>query len=319
MSLAIKIKNRTAWVIRKTKKQSKRVYDHFFGVEGKNAQTNILPDPIYLKKLYKAKMGKDLDLNHPRSFNEKLQWMKLYDRNPLYTTLADKYTAKKYIASIIGDKYIIPTIAVFDNPEEIDFSTLPNQFVLKTTHDSGGVIVCKDKKCFDYDKAKTFLQQRLNQNYYRTSREWPYKKIRPRIIAEEYIQSDSIYGITDYKYFCFNGEPKLLYISIGLDNHPTAKISFYDLLGNEMPFHRSDYEPYHNASMPDKSKELIELSHRIATHIGSPFVRVDFYAERGKIYFSEITFFPCAGFLPFDPEEWDLKLGEWITLSQKIE
>ena len=294
MSIIVKIRNRCSWVERKIRKYSNIIYQYFFGLEEKHSQTNILPDKIFLKKLFKNKMGEELDLKHPKTFNEKLQWLKLYDRKPEYTKMVDKYLVKDYVAKIIGTEVIIPTLGVWDRFDDIDFDALPERFVLKCTHDSGGVYVCKNKGEFDVEKAKEFFDSRLSVNYYKYTREWPYKNIKPRIIAEEFIDSGLDAGLIDYKFFCFNNEPKLLYISVGLDHHPTAMISFYDLDGNEMPFHRSDYKSFSNAVLPNNFDEIKMLTNRLAQNINCPFVRIDMYAVGNKVYFSEITFTPCA-------------------------
>lgn len=281
-----------------------------------------MPDKQYLKMTYRIKHGVKLNLDAPETFNEKIQWLKVYDRKPLYTTMVDKYEAKAYVAGIIGQEHIIPTLGVWDHFDDIDFSNLPDQFVLKCTHDSGGVVICRDKNSLDREKARRKLERSLENNYYRLSREWPYKNVRRRILAEAYMEdnavqadSDGKKNLTDYKFFCFNGEPKLLYISTGLENHSTAKISFYDLDGKEMPFHRKDYAPYHDAAIPANFGELRDAASKIAAEVGSPFVRVDLYSINGMVYFSEITFSPCGGNIPFDPESADGELGKWLKID----
>ena len=275
-----------------------------------------LPDKYCLHLLYWARLGKPLNLKNPRTLNEKLQWLKLHDRNPMYTDMVDKYEAKRYVAERIGEKYIIPTLGVWDRFEDIDFDTLPDQFVLKCTHDSGGLAICRDKSTFDFDRAKRILTRSLNQNYYRLWREWPYKDVRPRIIAEMYMEDgESDKGLTDYKFFYFGGEAKFIYVSRGLENHSTAEISFFDLDGKQMPFCRSDFRPIEGPfAMPTNFEEMLDLANCLATWVSCAFVRVDFYSIRGKTYFSEITFSPCGGMLPFEPETWDEKLGSWIEL-----
>lgn len=315
MFFGVKIKNRFFWLIGKIRKYCNLIYQIFFGVEAKYAQYNILPDKVFLKKLFKHKMGTELDLKKPKTFNEKLQWLKLYDRKPEYTIMVDKYLVKDYVAKVLGDEFVIPTLGVWDRFKDIDFDSLPDKFVLKCTHDSGGVFICKDKNKLNKEELSEFFEKRLAINYYKFNREWPYKNVKPRIIAEEFIETHL--GLVDYKFFCFNGEPELLYISIGLDHHPTAKISFYDFKGNEMSFHRKDFKPYHNAQMPDNLNQIKGIAKKLSGNINSPFVRIDMYAVDGRIYFSEITFSPCAGFLPFEPEEWDRKLGDMIGLKNK--
>lgn len=272
-------------------------------------------DEEFLKKEYKALLNKELDLENPKTYNEKLQWLKLYDRKPIYTTMVDKYEAKKYVADIIGEEYIIQTYGVWDKFEDIDFDALPEQFVLKCTHDSGGLAICKDKATFDKKKACKRIKKSMKRNFFWSGREWPYKNVKPRIIAEKYMEDAEGKGLKDYKFFCFNNEPKLLYISQGLDNHETASISFYDMNGIEMPFHRSDFKPMEpNYEMPNNFSEMSALAKKIAQSVQSSFVRIDLYSVCGEIYFSEITFYPNSGFVPFEPKEWDRKLGDWIKL-----
>ena len=279
---------------------------------------NWMSDEAYLKLVYRIKMGKRLNLKSPRSFNEKVQWLKLYDRKPLYTELVDKYEVRKHIDQTIGKGYLIPLLGVWERFEEIDFDQLPQQFVLKCTHDSGSVIVCRDKQKLNKEAAKLRLTRCLKQNGYRFGREWPYKNVKPRIIAEAFMDDENAgSGLTDYKFFCFNGEPRMIYVSCGLENHATAKISFYDLQGNDMPFHRSDYEPLGEpVKLPANFGEMTRIAGVLAKMVNCPFVRVDLYSIRGTICFSEITFSPCSGLLPFEPAEYDEKLGEWIELPQ---
>lgn len=259
-------------------------------------------------------MGKKLDINHPKSFNEKIQWLKLYDRNIEYPSYVDKYEAKKVVSSWIGNDYLIPTLGVWEKYEEINFDDLPDSFVLKCTHDSGSVKICKNKEDIDHQEWKKWFESHLSYNFYYRFREWVYKTIKPKIIAEPYMDSLADKGLIDYKFFCFNGSPEFLYISTGLENHSTAKISFYDMQGNEMPFYRSDYNQFHNAVFPDNFSEMKNIAEIIAKNVGSPFVRVDLYSVENKVYFSEITFYPNAGYIPFTPPEYDLLLGEKIIL-----
>lgn len=280
----------------------------------------LLKDKMYLKLLYKLEMGYRLNLQNPQTFNEKLQWLKLYDRNPEYTKMVDKHEAKKYVANIIGKEYIIPTLGVWEKFEDIDFNKLPNQFVLKCTHDSGGLVICKDKTKLNIEEAKKKISKSLKRNYYYYGREWPYKNVKPRIIAEEYMATAKQKELIDYKFFCFNGEPKFLYVSEGLSNHATAKISFTNMNYEKTDFYRRDYKPFELLPQKpmnfDKMKELVE---KLSKNI--PFLRIDFYEIEGKIYFGELTFFPCSGYIPFEPEEWDEKLGDMLELpkEKKIE
>lgn len=279
---------------------------------------NWMPSEMYLRHIYKTRMGYKPDLKNPKTYNEKLQWLKIHDHNPEYTRMVDKYESKKYVADIIGEEYIIPTIGVWDGFDDIDFSSLPDKFVLKCTHDSGGLSICRDKNSFDIEKAKKKIERSLKRNYYWANREWPYKNVKPRIIAEEYMEDENateeVRGLTDYKFFCFNGRPEFLYVSRGLENHSTAKISFYDLEGKEMYFHRNDYAQIGEITLPDNFDEMIEKATVIAEKVSCPFVRVDLYSIKGSIYFSEITFFPCSGTIPFEPKSADEDLGKMIKL-----
>jgi len=288
----------------------------FIEYKAKSGILNWLNDEKYLKLIYKLNTGKNLNLEKVETFNEKLQWLKLYDRKDIYTTMVDKYEVKKYVKNIIGEEYIIPTIGVYNKFEEISFDELPNQFVIKCTHDSGSTIVCKDKTCFDIDKAKTKINKALKYNYFYQLREWPYKNVIPRIIIEKYMELDKEEKMIDYKFFCFNGEPKFIYISQGLENHKTANISFFDMDFNREKFGRKDYKEFTKVpKKPVKFAKMKELARILAKE--TSFLRVDFYKIDEKVYFSELTFFPCGGLLPFEPEKYDKILGELLQLPEK--
>lgn len=274
----------------------------------------FLPDELYLKKKFIYALGYELNLEKPKTFNEKIQWLKLNNRDPRFTSMVDKYEGKIFVSQSIGKDHIIPTIGVWDDFDDIDFSTLPNQFVLKCTHDSGGLVICRDKNSFDITMARDVITHSLKRNFYYYGREWPYKHVKPRIIAEAYMEQEDGTSLVDYKFFCFNGVPQFLYVSRGLEYHPTAKIGFYDMNGNEMPFHRSDYKPYHGAKMPNNFDEMKVVAKKLAEKVDCPFVRIDLYSINGNIYFSEITFSPCSGMLPFEPTSADEELGKLIKL-----
>lgn len=279
-----------------------------------------MADKQYLQLVYWANMHKKLNLENPQSFNEKLQWLKLYDRKPEYTCMVDKYEAKKYVAERIGEEYIIPTLGVWNSFDDIDFTTLPNQFVLKTTHDSGSVVICKDKNSFNYENAKKSLTNSLRRDYYLEHREWPYKNVPPRIIAEKYMSdnqnaADEESSLKDYKFYCFSGEPKFLYISDRMDDHTKARVSFANMKWESAPFGRTDYREFEELpERPQHFEEMIKLARVLSE--GFPFLRVDLYEINKKVYFGELTFHPCAGFMPFKPEEWDKKLGQLIILPK---
>ncbi len=271
----------------------------------------LLPDKVYLKLLFKLKMGYTLNLEHPQTFNEKLQWMKLYDRNPIYTMMVDKYEVKKYVSAIIGEKYVIPTIGIWDSVEGIDFNSLPDQFVLKTTHGGGscGVVICKDKTRFNVDECKEKLAKAMKQNIFQHHREWPYKNVPPRIIAEEYI-TDGSGELNDYKYYCFNGEPKMFFIASDRDTE--VHFDYFDMDFNHLPFEQGGPNAPRELQRPQSMEEMKNIAAKLSQNI--PHVRVDLYNVDGRIYFGELTFFDSSGFAFFNPQEWDYILGSWMNL-----
>lgn len=270
----------------------------------------IIPDGLYLKRRFKMEMGYALDLKNPKTFNEKLQWLKINNRRPEYTTMVDKYAVKKYVAEQIGPEYIIPTLGVWNGFDEIDFDKLPNQFVLKCTHDSGSYIVCRDKRSLDMASAKKKLESGLKENFFYRGREWPYKNVPHRIIAEQYMADD----LRDYKLFCFNGVPRMTLVCSERFTKDGLKEDFYDESWNYLNLRRALHD---NAETPIQRPKQYELMKKLAIVLSEkiPFVRIDFYEIDEKIYFGEITFYPASGLEGFKPEEWDLKLGEWIKLS----
>ena len=277
---------------------------------------NPLPDKFFLKLIFQVRMEKKLNLKAPKTFSEKLQWLKLYDHRPEYTDMVDKYEAKRYVAERIGEQYIIPTLGVWDRFEDIDFDSLPDQFVLKCTHDSGGLVICRDKKTLNKEVARVKIERSLARNYYIHGREWPYKNVKPRILAEKYMESGGDKDLIDYKFYCFGGEPKFLYISHGLSDHSTAHISYASLDWEKQPFKRNDFADFDELPpKPVNFDKMVELARELSANV--PFLRVDFYEIGGLVYFSELTFFPGGGLTAFDPPEWDEKIGEWIELPKK--
>lgn len=272
-----------------------------------------MDDEKYIKMQYRGFIGKQLDLNNVKTFNEKIQWLKINDRNPLYTNMVDKYLVKQYVSDLIGDEYIIPTIGVYDSFEDINFSTLPNQFVIKTTHDSGGVVVCKNKEIFDIDKARKFINSSIKRNYYKLWREWPYKNVKPRIIVEKYIEDEQTKELRDYKLFCFNGKMKLMFIACDRQNNKSeTTFDFFD-----ENFRHIDVINGHPTSKkiiecPPKFQEMKRLAEKLSKNI--PLLRVDLYQSNGKIYFGELTFFHWSGYVPFKPEKYDEIFGNWIEI-----
>ena len=279
-------------------------------------RTNLfksMPDELYLKIKYYLCFGKKLNLDNPKSFNEKIQWLKLHDRNPRYPSLVDKAEVKKIIADKIGTKHIIKTYGVWNSFSEIDFSSLPNQFVIKCTHDSSSVIICSDKRVFNYDESNRILTTGLSCDFYKLGREWVYKDIKPRIIAEELItDSDNSYELRDYKFFCFNGQVKCF--KVDFDRFSNHHANYYDIDGNILPFEEvvCPSDPQKIIKLPLNLSEMIKMAEVLSE--GIPFVRVDLYNAKGHIYFGEMTFYPASGFGLFNPEKWDSKLGEWIVL-----
>lgn len=277
---------------------------------------NHMSDIDYVKKEWKVNFNSDLDLIEPKTFNEKLQWLKVYDHDNKYTMMVDKYEAKKYVASIIGEQYIIPTYGIWDKFNDIDFDKLPNEFVLKCTHDSGTVVICKNKSALDKKACCKKISSYLKRDYYLCHREWPYKNVKHRIIAEKLMHNGTEASLTDYKFYCFNGEPLYLYVSVGLDNHETAQMSFVNIDWTLADFGRSDYRPLSCLpAKPDKYDEMIEIAKKLSN--GIPFLRVDLYEINGHVYFGELTFCPCAGMMPFEPKSADRTVGDMLDISYK--
>lgn len=278
-----------------------------------------IPDKIFLKYLYYKRTNNKINLANPQTFNEKLQWLKLYDRNPEYTKMVDKYEAKKYVADIIGEEYIIPTLGVWKKFEDIDFNKLPNQFVLKCTHDSGGLVICKDKTKLNIEEAKKKINKSLKRNYYYSGREWPYKNVKPRIIAERYMLTNEQKELIDYKFFCFNGKVQTILVCSNRKGN-FKNTNFYDINWSLQAFTREKHENSKEIiEKPENLDKMIKIAEKLSKDI--PFVRVDLYEIGGKVYFGELTFYPSSGFEGFEPEEWDRKLGEMIELpkEKKIE
>jgi hypothetical protein len=273
-----------------------------------------VPDEIFIQIKYFAHFHYFANLRNPETFNEKLQWLKLHDRNPLYTTLVDKYAVKKWVSDKIGKQYVIPTIGVWEKAEDIDFNKLPNQFVLKTTHDSGSVIICKDKEKFNKTKAIQQLSYALRNNFYWNGREWPYKNVPPRIIVEKYMEDQETAELRDYKFFCFNGEVKMLFIALDRQNLPEPTFDFYDAGFNHLDIRHGHPNTTKTIKRPHNFEQMKQLARVLS--VGLPQVRVDFYEINGQIFFGEMTFFHHGGFVPFDPAEWDKKIGDWIDLSE---
>lgn len=272
----------------------------------------IKDDATFLKIKWKICMDYPLNLDNPMTYNEKLQWLKLYDRKPEYIKMVDKYEAKKYVSNIIGEEFIIPTLAVYDTVEAIDFEGLPDQFVLKCTHDSGGVVICEDKTHFDIDSAITKLRKRYNNNWFLFYREWPYKNIKPRVIAEQYITTKNN-DLKDYKFYCFNGVVKAIMVAEGRFSE-SKSFSYFDHSWNKLDFTWGAPKPKSYPAKPKHFSEMLEIAAELSKDI--PHVRVDLYNVDGKIYFGELTFYDGSGMQAFEPRQWDYIFGEYIDLKK---
>lgn len=275
----------------------------------------IIPDAVYIRLKYRKIFGKWPDLKNPKTFNEKLNWLKLYDRNPIYTTMVDKYEAKRYVADLIGEEYIIPTLGVWDRAEDIDFDGLPQKFVLKATHDSGRVLICKDKSKFDRSMAVKEMNESLKRNFYAVTREWPYRNVKPRIIAEQLLeQADNkeFEDINDYKFFCFNG--RVEFMKVDFNRHIDHHANYYDRNFNLLNFGEADFPPVADKiiSRPVNFEKMIELVEKISNNLR--FVRVDLYEVDGHVYFGEITFYPASGTGQFTPQSADVMIGDFLEI-----
>lgn len=273
-------------------------------------------DEQYVKILYRTLTGKKLNLENPQRYNEKIQWLKLYNHKPEYTAMVDKSEAKKIVSERIGEEYIIPTIGVWNSFNEIPFDAFPDKFVLKSTHDSGCTIICKDKNHFDKENAKKRIEKSLKRNYYWQGREWPYKNVRPRIIAEEYMEDYKTHELRDYKFFSFDGITKAMFIATDRQKQKEeVKFDFYDMNFNHLDLRHG----HENSKDTIQKPEQFDLMHSLADKlsVGIPAVRVDFYEVNGKVYFGELTFSHHGGVVPFDPDKWDYTFGEWIKLPDK--
>lgn len=281
----------------------------------KSPVSHYIPDAIFLRWQYRSVFRKALNLKKPKTFNEKLQWLKLNYRDPAHVELVDKQEVKSYITKRIGPEYVIPTLGVWERFDEIDFEALPEQFVLKCTHDSGSTVICKDKQLFDEVAAREKLERKLKLNLFWHGREWPYKHVKPQILVEQYMD-DNGEAPRDYKFFCFNGKVKCF--KVDFDRFTSHKANYYAPDKTLLRFGEKvcppDFE--RDIEIPGNIDDMIQLAEKLSA--GYPFLRVDFYSVNGKIYFGELTFFPASGFGPFIPEEWDETLGSWLTLPDVL-
>lgn len=271
-----------------------------------------IPDTLYLKFMYRKVTGKKLNLNNPKTYNEKLQWLKLYDRNPAYTKMVDKYEVRQYIKETIGEEYLIQLVGgPWERFEDIDFAKLPDQFVLKCTHDSGSVAICKDKNEFDINGVRKKFKRALRGNFFYGGREWPYKNVQPRIIAEKYMVDESSTELKDYKIFNFDGQPKI--IQVDFDRFKNHRHNYYNTNWEFMDVYINDSNnPQVVIERPQRLSELLELAKRLSE--GIPHIRTDFYLVGDKIYFGELTFYHESGFGRFTPKSFGEQMGRWIKL-----
>lgn len=272
---------------------------------------SFLPDKSYIQLYYFAKFHRLCDFEHPRTYNEKLQWLKLHDRNPAYVDMVDKLKAKRVAARVLGEECIIPTLAVWDSVEEINLEALPSSFVLKCTHDSEGVVVVPDKATIDWPAACSKLSASLSHNFYPIGREWPYLNVRPRVIAEAYMEDERFGELRDYKFFCFDGVPKAMFIASDR-NVGATKFDYFDLDFNRLNIRQRYPNRRETVERPKTFEQMIEAARVLSR--GIPHVRIDFYEVDGRMYFGEYTFYHFSGFAPFDPPEWDETFGSWLRL-----
>ncbi len=277
----------------------------------------LFGDEKYLRLMFRYRMGYELDLDNPKSFSEKLQWLKLYDRKPQYTSLVDKHEVKAFVADRVGDQYVIPELGMWDTPAQIEWNKLPGSFVLKTTHGGGntGVIVCKDKASFDKDKALKCLNESMKQDLYRDSREWPYKNVKRRVIAEAFLEDSKTNELRDYKFFCFDGVVKALFVATDRQKREEPYFNFFDEDYNELDLKQG----HPNNPIPPEKPSCFDEMKEVAAQLskGIPHVRVDLYEANGKVYFGEMTFYHFGGMVPFEPEKWDMEFGDMINLPTK--
>lgn len=278
--------------------------------------SKLLSDEKYLKIVYFLRTGKHLNLEHPKTFNEKIQWLKLHNTSDECTRSVDKYEVRQLIADKIGEAYLIPILGCWNRFDEIDFNRLPNQFVLKCTHDSGSVVICKDKSAFDIRSAKVKLEKAMKHNFFWTGREYPYKNVKPRIICEKLMKDEKSEDLVDYKFLCFNGQPKILFYASErfTSKDKVAKFDFYDMDLNHLSIKSAGHE--NSTTPPSVSKENFSKMKELCCILsaGYPHIRVDFYVINEKIYFGELTFHHDGGFVQLEPEEWNDTLGDWIKL-----
>ena len=275
-----------------------------------------MPDEEYIREVYRLRTGHEPDLEDPRTYTEKLQWLKLHDRKPLYTVMQDKIAVRQYVRDTIGEEYLIPLLGVWENADDVPFGDLPDRFVIKCNHDCASVIICRDRSRFDAERAREKLRACLKTNYYDAGREWAYRDIPPKILAEKYMCAPGEKQLTDYKFFCFSGEAKLVMVTSGEAHTAERRCDFYDPDFNRLPIERGRMSGTdREREKPEGFDRLIPLAEKIAGDI--PFIRVDFYLIGGHPYFGEVAFYPSGGFAEFRPRSWEEKVGSWIRLPDE--
>ena len=276
---------------------------------------NWMPDQLYLSVLWRAYFHTKLDWKNPKSFNEKVQWLKVKDRNPLYPTLVDKYAVRAWIKEKIGEEYLVPLVGgPWNSFDEIDFGALPERFVLKCTHDSGNVVICQDKHALDLVAAKEKIEKSLQRNYYWGGREWPYQYVQPRIIAEQYMESASSGELMDYKFMMFGGEHRCAFVCSNRFAGSKLNVTFFDPDWKRLPFERHYHADPQPLPQPECYAEMIRVAETLSK--GFPLMRVDLYEINHRVYFGEMTLYPGSGLETFQPVDWDYKLGDWVELNK---
>lgn len=276
----------------------------------------LIPDEMYVRMIYRVQFGKKLDLDDPKTFNEKLNWAKLYDRNPEYTKMVDKIAVRDYIEAKLGPGYAVPLLGIYKSFDEIPFDNLPDQFVIKTNHDSAGYVICKDKKTFDIESAKKKLNKHLARNYFWMGREWPYKNIKPQLLVEEYMQDGDKEDLNDWKFYCANGKPFLFYTTFERGSKRGLSMNYYNMDGSRIPVRHCNYPNYDGDLVrPENFEEMVRIAEKLSE--GISFVRVDLYEVNGKVYFGELTFFPGCGIEGVIPDDYDRIWGDMIGLPEK--
>ncbi len=275
--------------------------------------SRILPDKMYIRYQFKLRVGYPLNLEHPRTFNEKLNWLKFNYRKPIFTKMADKYEAKAIVKNTIGEEYVVPLLGVWTNVDDIDFEKLHYPCVLKATNDSSGAIICKSRDSINVVDIKTRLSRSLKSNWYSQSKEWVYKDITPRIIADQYLDDHSGHELTDYKFWCFNGKPKVMYCT---NKAKAIYENFYDMDFCAMDISHGYQRRVPEFEKPEQFDQMKSLCEKLLKGIDLPFVRIDFFYVNGQVYFGEFTFYDWGGTKPFTNADWDLKLGDWMVLPK---